>query len=45
MNAILELMKPVEGKSNSNLGRDLLKSFLLSVVAIAIVATMYYVWR
>jgi len=25
--------------------RDLLKSFLLSVAAIAIVATMYYVWK
>ncbi len=45
MDAILELMKPVEEKSNSNLGRDLLKSFLLSVAAIAIVVTMYYVWK
>jgi hypothetical protein len=27
------------------LRKDLLKSFLLSVVAIAIVAALYYVWK
>jgi uncharacterized membrane protein len=27
------------------LGKDLLKSFLLSIVAIAIVAALYYVWK
>jgi hypothetical protein len=32
-------------ESSQYLRKDLLKSFFLSVVAIAIVAVMYYVWK
>jgi len=32
-------------EKNQYLRKDLLKSFLLSIVAIAIVAALYYVWK
>jgi hypothetical protein len=42
-----EAMKQIEAKDNNSryIGKDLVKSFVLSLIAIAIVVALYYVWK